>query len=430
MFLNSFATIFLLLNAALIIAMPRRWASLPLLVGACYMTLAQGVILGPFHFTVIRILVAVALVRVFIRGERLTGGLNLLDWTMLTWACWALISSAFHKDPSSELVFHLGLVYDACGMYFLLRVFSQSLDDVAALCRVTAFLLVPVAAEMVFERLMGYNLFSILGGLPEIPDIRDGKIRAQGPFQHAILAGTVGAVCLPLMMGLRQRYRKEAATGIIACTTMVFTSVSSGPIMSALMGIGALFMWRFRRNMRLVRWAAILGYIALDLVMQSPAYYILARIDLTGGSTGWHRAALIESALVHLGEWWIGGTDYTRHWLPTGIAWSADHTDITNYYIKMGVIGGLPLTILLVMLLVRGFSFVGQAVRERVDLSLDYRFMLWALGASLFAHTATMISVSYFDQSFVFLYLTLAMIGSTASTKVPSGAHPKNWSAS
>ena len=41
--------------------------------------------------------------------------------------------------------------------------------------------------------------------------------------------------------------------------------------------------------------------------------------------------------------------------------------------------------------------------------------MVWALGASLFANAATMISVSYFDQSFVFLYLKLAAIGSLKS---------------
>ena len=35
---------------------------------------------------------------------------------------------------------------------------------------------------------------------------------------------------------------------------------------------------------------------------------------------------------------------------------------------------------------------------------------MWALGASLFSHAATFLSVSYFDQPVVFLYLTLAGI--------------------
>ena len=35
--------------------------------------------------------------------------------------------------------------------------------------------------------------------IEETPEIRDGRLRSQGPFAHAILAGSVGAVCAPLI---------------------------------------------------------------------------------------------------------------------------------------------------------------------------------------------------------------------------------------
>ena len=149
--------------------------------------------------------------------------------------------------------------------------------------------------------------------------------------------------------------------------------------------------------------------------MKAPVYYIIARINLVGGSTGWHRSALIESAFNHLQEWWFAGTDYTRHWMPTGVSWSPDHTDITNHYIQMGVIGGLPLMFLFIAILVKGFSFVGQTVGQSSDLPSETRFMVWALGSALFTHAATFISVSYFDQSYLFIYMTLAAIGSVRS---------------
>jgi hypothetical protein len=416
--MNSFAIAFLLVNAVALLLLPRRWAPLPLLIGACYMTVGQGINVDPFSFTVIRMLVAAGVVRIVIRREWPAGGMNGLDWLMVVWAGWALVSSIFHKDPSAALVFRLGLVYNTCGIYFLIRAFCQSLDDVVGLCRVTAILLVPLAAEMLYEQLRGHNLFSVLGLVHEIPAVRLEKFRAQGPFAHSILAGTVGAVCLPLMAGLWRRHRKEAMAGILACVTMVLASASSGPVMSALAGIGALFMWRFRERMRLVRWLAVLGYLGLDLVMKAPAYYLIGRIDLAGGSTGWHRARLIESAFQHLHEWWLTGTDYTRHWMPTGVTWSPEHTDITNHYIKLGVIGGLPLMLLFIAILAKGFSFVGQALRQSADQASESRFMIWALGASLFAHVVTCIGVSYFDQSFLFLYLTLAAIGSAHSAAV------------
>ena len=379
--INSTAIAFLLVNAVALLTLPRRWAPLPLLVGACYMTLGQGIELGSFHFPVIRMLLAVGLVRVIIRGERLVGRMNSLDWLMVVWAAWALISSLFHIDAFGVLVNHLGLVYNACGIYFLLRVFCQSLDDVVTLCRITAILLIPLSIMILFEKMTGHNLFSALGGVPEISEIRDGRIRAQGPFAHSILAGTVGAVCLPLMIGLWQQHRKTAIAGILACFSMIFASTSSGPIMSAVAAIGALFMWRYRHRMRLVRWLAVLGYIGLDLVMKAPAYYLIARIDLTGSSTSWHRAFLIESAINHLSEWWLAGTDYTRHWMPYGVTWSEDHADITNHYLRMGVDGGLPLMLLFIAILAKGFSFVGQTLRQMPESSPQSRFMIWALGA-------------------------------------------------
>jgi len=418
--MSGFAVAFVLINAVALLVLPRRWAPLPLLIGACYMTLGQGIEIGPFHFTVIRMLVAVGLVRVILRGESLAGGLNSLDWLMLAWSAWGLVSSFFHKDPSAAMVFRLGLVYNACGIYFLIRVFCQSIDDLFALCKVTAILLIPVAAEMVYENLAFHNLFSVLGGVPEIPQVREGRIRSFGPFAHPILAGTVGAVCLPLMIGLWHHYRKTALAGIAACVLIVVLSASSGPALSLLAGVGASFMWRYRERMRLFRWLAIIAYVGLDLIMEAPAYYVIWRFDVAGGSTGWHRAALIESAIRHLDEWWLAGTDFTRHWMPTGVSWSPDHTDITNHYLSLGVLGGLPLMLLFIAVLTTAFSFVGRTVQYTDTHPFEYHFIIWALGAALFSHVVTAMSVSYFDQSFLFLYLTLAAIGSAWPAVVSS----------
>ncbi len=416
--MSGFSIALLLANLVGILALPRRWAPLPLLIGACYVTRSQLIELGPFHFSVIRILILAGLVRIIIRGETLAGRMNAVDSMMLVWSVWMLLSSSFHENPSAALIFRLGLAYDACGIYFLVRAFCLSREDVLGLCQLTAILLVPVAVEMIYEKMTVNNLFFSLGGTPIALYIREGHIRAQGPFNHAIIAGTVGAVSLPLIVPLWQKHRKTALVGFGACIVIIFTCASSGPLISLIAGIGALFMWRHREQVRLLRWLAVAVYIGLDLVMRDPAYFILARIDLVGGSTGWHRARLIQSAFEHLSEWWLAGTDYTRHWMPSGVTWSPDHTDITNHYLQMGVTGGLPLMLLFIVTLGKGFSLVGLMAGRTGDLSPPSRFMCWALGSSLFAHATTFISVSYFDQSFVFIYLTLAAIASVYSRDV------------
>ncbi len=63
----------------------------------------------------------------------------------------------------------------------------------------------------------------------------------------------------------------------------------------------------------------------------------MARIDIIGGSQGYYRAQLIRSSLEHLSEWWATGTDYTRHWMSSGIYANNRHTDITNHFLAMGV---------------------------------------------------------------------------------------------
>ena len=260
---------------------------------------------------------------------------------------------------------------------------------------------------MVAERSTGVNVFSQFGGVPEVSAVRSGVVRAQGPFAHAILAGSIGGVCLPLIVGLWRNQRLLSTLGIAACTAMVITSGSSGPILSAGAGIGALLLWPLRDRMQLVRWTALGLYLGLDLVMNRPAYFIISDIDLMGGSTSWHRAQLIRSAFEHLGEWWLAGTDYTRHWMPTGVPASPNQTDITNHYIAMGVVGGLLLMLLFIGILARGFWNVGRAMRaETVG---GKPFSCWAVGASLFAHAVTCLSVSYYDTSVIFLYLTLAV---------------------
>jgi hypothetical protein len=162
--------------------------------------------------------------------------------------------------------------------------------------------------------------------------------------------------------------------------------------------------------MRTVRWLFVGAYIGLEVVMNRPAYYIFAALDVVSGSTGWHRAIIIDSAVKYLSEWWIVGTDYTRHWAGPGP--TPEHTDMTNQYVHMGVLGGLALMFLFIAIFVRAFAMVGERLREASEVAPDKQFIVWGLGSALFAHVVTILSVTYFDQSFVFFYLTLGAIGS------------------
>ena len=154
--------------------------------------------------------------------------------------------------------------------------------------------------------------------------------------------------------------------------------------------------------------------------MKVPVWYLLARMDIVGGSTGWHRAELITASLKHLNEWWLAGTDYTVHWMPTGVSWSPNNTDITNHYLAMGVVGGLPLMLTFIAILVKCFQSLGRRMAELREADDPSEWVLWLVGGTLFAHSLTFLSVSYFDQTYVLPWLVIGMVPGLCSASTPA----------
>jgi hypothetical protein len=412
--------------SGVMLAAPRIWAAFSLIAAGMYLTRAEVVSIGGAGFSALRLLILVGLCRLVIRGDR-PSRFNALDGLMLAWGGWLVASVVFHSDPQTAVLYRARLALDGYGLYFIFRALIRSREDLYGCRELLAFALVPLALEMVAEHLIRYNLFSVFGAVDQVPAIRDGVIRAQGPFGNAILAGTWGAMSLPFTVSMWNRRPLLSAVGSIAGIVIVLASSSSGPVMTAATGLMALLCWRLRYRMRMVRWAAVLCYVALAVVMKVPPYYLMGRIDLTGSSTGYHRARLIEASIEHLRDWWLIGTDYTRHWMPTGIGIDIDpsNTDITNHYLQMGVLGGLPLLMLFLAVVVTAFVNVGRDIRaQRVRLD---QWDAWAIGSTIFAMAVTFVSVSYFDQSVVFLYLALA--ASTVPSASRSVTSPENAAA-
>jgi hypothetical protein len=411
--LNSIGLIVLIICCISVIFLPKRFANISIIIPVFLLTRGQGLEIFDFKFTVLRIVIAIGFIRCILKGERVKGKeLNSLDWSVVIFALWGTLSSFFHKDVNAAFIFRSGLAYDIIGVYFLSRIFITDENDLIWTWKVCILALIPAACGMIIEKFTRENLFSLMGGIALVPVIRENGIRAQGPFAHAILAGSVGGVYLINAIFLMKSNKLTGLLGAITCLTIVIASGSSGPILTLISGIIAISLFNHRQYLSGIRYAAILLYILLDVYMKDPAYFLVARIDLAGGSTGWHRAFLIHQAFNYIDEWWIAGTDYTRHWMPTGVSWSTEQSDITNHFLRMGVIGGIPLMILLIINLGIAFSYVGNAVKAKMELNNNNRLIRWILGATLFGHTITFLSVSYFDQSYALLYFNFAAISS------------------
>lgn len=412
--MTPLALIAIIILGLCVIFLPRVYAPVMMFMGVLYMPLGCRIAFGPADFTAVRILVIFAFIRIICRQECKIS-LNKIDITIIFWVVANILTGILLNRRDTTIFLRLGQSYDVLGTYFAFRFWFRTKKEVIKCLTIIGFALLPMALEMIYEQNKGVNLFHHIGGRYS-PDVRDGKIRSSAAFAHAILAGTVGATSLgffiPLFLIVEKKNKWLALVGICSSLIITHMSSSSGPIMSLGFIIIGYMFWRLRYQMKAVVKAGIIILLVLEIMMDAHVWYLIGRIDLTGSSTGYHRAELINSALSHFKEWWLLGTDYTRHWMPTGVTWSYLHTDITNHYLINAVNGGLVTMLLFIKIITGSFSLIGQTIRMvwRNDPKLE--ILMWSLGVVLFSHTVTFVSVAYFDQTIYAFYFLIAVISS------------------
>ena len=401
----------------------RKYGFAPLIVAA-FLFPNLPFKLGALGFSPCRLVILCGLVRALCDRKRPQRHFDRLDASILVWAAFCVGSSAFHQLTKEEnpLVVRLSMVYEIGGAYLYGRAWIRSAEDLLRALTCVAMVLIPLGVIMIVESAMHRSLYAAIGALVPEPWVREGRLRVTGPFGGSICAGsaagTAAALMFPLISSDSRKIKRIGLAGLISIVAIVFVSSSSGPIVSLVASVTAALAWRWRRHLPQLRLVVFASLILLHLVMEAPVWFLMARIDFVGGSSSWGRAELISQALAHVDEWWFAGTDYTRHWMPYGIEWSSSHTDMTNYFIKMGVVGGIGLMGSFIMVLTVAFCFAGKLMRES-SRGPGGRYMVWCVGAAIFAHLVTFFSISYYDQSYVPLFL---LIGALSGVRASVGS--------
>jgi hypothetical protein len=407
----------LMFSAALVAAqfmLPRRLAFLPLLIAACH-TPYHVALLG--QFTAVRLVLIAGIARALMSGLQRWTPTNRLDLLMAIWSGVALLSAVGH-ETGNPFQYRAGLVLNVFGTYFYARAFIRSPADFTTFIRLLAVVLVPLAGMLAIEVITGSNAYHGLGSRLENALVRADRTRAMGPFGTPILAGTMGAVALPLLVSLWRSHPLTAKAGIASSLVIIVASASSGPIGTLLIGGGALLLWRWRQWLTQIQIAAVVLIFVVQLFRERSVWYLISLIDFVGGSTGYHRSQLLDSTINHLNEWWLWGTDFTRHWMPYGLPANPDHCDLTSYYVHLGVIGGVPLLLTLLVIIWTAFTSLGARIRVVRKAKQPNEFLLWCVGCALFAHTLTFFTISYFDQLYVFFYAVIAAITPLISARI------------
>jgi hypothetical protein len=387
---------------------PRRAALIPYIILICFVPCTQRVSVFGLDFNLMRILILFGWARVFMKGEYRGFELMKLDKLMLAFI---LVKSAvyvvLHKNFGAVITMS-GMGMEALGGYFLVRMFVRSWDDVMLLAKAIAIIAVPTAITFIIEKATHKNLFSVFGGVPEITMIRYGKLRATGALGNPILAGCYWAGLLPIVGALtwaRGSVTKLLGpTGIVCSLVIIMACASSTPMAATMAAFLGAALFKLRHRMADIRKGVVYTLCGLHLVMKGPVWHLLARIDLVGGSTGYHRFLLVDQWLRRIPEWAPIGVKGTYHW-----GWGL--ADITNQYVLESVRGGMAGFVLFMWMLWVAFAYLGQVWRS-VEKDRQLLAMSWGLGVALFTHCMAFIAVSYFGQMYFGFIMNVALCAS------------------
>src|SRR5208283_193587 len=157
------------------------------------------------------------------------------------------------------------------------------------------------------------------------------------------------------------------------------------------------------------------------LVMKAPVWFVISHIDIVGGNSSYQRAFLIDQFIRHFGDWWLLGTFQSD-------SWGFDMWDHTNQFVAEGESGGLATLICFIAMISVSFGMLGKA-RKAVEGDNEKEWMVWILGAALFAHVVGYFGISYFDQTRVAWFALLAMISAATAPILASQAATETVSA-
>ena len=406
--LSPVVIVIMLLAIALMFALPRRMMVAPLLFAIFLVPQGQQLYLAPVHLFVSRILVLAAFIVAFAvkrpqSKHMLAAGWNSIDTAVVVSIVIIAVATVIRNPNGAAIVNQVGYLWDDLLGYLVLRNLIRDERDTFLAIKCIAGLACILATTMILEQVKLVNIFGLFGGVNVVPEIRDGKIRSQGVFQHSLTAGAFGATAIPLLILLWKTKTAKwfSIFGLVGAGIMTYTTQTSTSLMTAVAGFVVMFMWPLRKKMKMVRIGIVIAIVGLALVMKAPIWFIIAHIDLTGSSSNYQRAELIDQCVNHFSSWWLMGTNDVASW-----GW--DMWDTQDMFVSTAESGGLAALILFILVISRSFSRIGKA-RKRAE-SKKEEWFFWLLGAALFAHMVAFIGVNYFDQSRMVWFALISII--------------------
>lgn len=402
--LHPLVALGMLIAIVCILALPRKKAITPFVLAFFSIPMGQVLVLGGVHFTMHQILILTVLGKMMAApGRKFANGFNRLDKVVVFWAISSFVIFCLQFFEPQAWIRGLATLIETMGGYIAIRFLIPDVATLRRTLQALAFVCMIQGIFMVSEQFTHQNVFTAFGAFP--PTIREGHVRSEGAL-GTLYGGPLAGTLIPMFLWLWSdgKERLAAYMGFIGATAIVFASHASTSWMAyggSLLGLG---FWFLRKQMRTVRWALVSILVVLHLVMKGPVWSLIAKIDLTGGSSSYHRYYLVDNCIRHFSDWWLlGCRNYG--------AWGFDMWDLCNQFVVAALTGGLLTFILYVGIFQRSFSAIGRA-RKQAQKARDrsQEWFIWCLGSTVFANVIASFGINYMVHLMTYLFCILVFI--------------------
>lgn len=391
---------------------------------------------GTIDFTVLRIVIIAVYAKIFLLTD-LPSRFRFLwvDKLVIIYFV-AQIVAGLTTTRSAEafLENRSGAVFDMVLPYFAVRLIVTDRQKYLTLLKSVLVIAAPLAMVGFYQCTTGNNpvgFFRNYGawdtGRDYVPMSRFGLMRADVVFTHPIMYGLFFAMFGPVCAGIFGHVRKSkkmlywAAMGLMCMG--LFSCVSSGPALAALLSIAFLGFYRYRRYWKPVVATVVILCGLVEVISNRHFYDVIDRFVLDS-QTAWYRSRLIDVALYEggmSGHWMAGyGYDTDPGWGP--VIDRRPYTDIVNEYLlilsRYGLIGLVPffaMNIAAVKRLIHGYKVSTQDCDK---------WLIWCLAAALFGLAGAFISVSLHGQPTTIFYMLLGFCGAMPAIVRRPKLHP------
>lgn len=386
---------------------PRKYVVWAVLFIACFVSPAQRFAFLGADFDFLRAITVLILCRILVLGELRNVRIRAIDYCVLGFVTTMIIGVTI-RTGGARTINELGQTVDGLGLYLIGRALIRNLDDLKSLM-VGAFICsVPVMIFFTIEQMTGRNYFSVLGGVSEMTQVRQGKLRAQGAFTHPIIAGLFWATFFALFIGLIRAKTKSFMLkiggwiGAIASVIIVVMTNSSTPLAGLLVATVGWLCFSYRWYLKQIRWAILFFMLFIHIIhTKGVHFFVFVNFNPVSGSTGRHRAMLIDGVLKNIPDWALFGSSrrYNRAF-----------RDITCDYVYTAVQGGMIPLIFELAVITLAFYACGRAIRaarNREELNLVY-----GVGVAVLTVCVMSTAVSVYGQAEVPFFMTFGIAAS------------------